>query len=230
MMNKYSPRTVGRWIAVLFLCVLVGGVVAQGFVSDRLIDFGDAAGTAGSVLGNRGLFSAGFTIYLVEMMCQIVVAALWYVLLRPVSKPIALAAMTVELAGCVIKTFARVFYLAPLWVLEHSQALPGFSQEQLQSLALVMWRANDTGAATAMAFFGLGTLLNGYLIFKSGFMPWWLGVLGMISGLGWMTFLYPPLGRSLFTIFAVFALASSVAMISWLLFVGVREEAVSVQQ
>ncbi|HEV7698972.1 MAG TPA: DUF4386 domain-containing protein [Pyrinomonadaceae bacterium] len=226
-MDKTSPRAVGRWIAVLFLMVLVCGVIAQGFISDGLIDFKDAAGTAGNVLGNRGLFQSGFTIYMIEMICQIATAALWYVLLRPVSKPIALVAAFVELGGSVVKIAARVLYLAPLWVLDHGQTLGGFSTEQLQSLSLVLWRVNDVGAATAVAMFGVSTFLNGYLIFKSKFMPWWLGVMSMVAGLGWLTFFYPTFGRSVFMPLAVYALASSVVMIAWLLFVGVKDEAVS---
>jgi hypothetical protein len=46
----------------------------------------------------------------------------------------------------------------------------------------------------------------------------------MISGLGWLTFLYPPLGRSAFIILALIGLSSSAATIFWLLVFGVNEE------
>ena len=47
------------------------GVFAQGFVSERLIDFRDAAATATNILAHKGLFQLGFTVYLGEMACQI---------------------------------------------------------------------------------------------------------------------------------------------------------------
>ena len=50
------------------------------------------------------------------------------------------------------------------------------------------------------------------------------GMLAMISGLGWLTFLYPPLGYSAFMILALVALAGSAATIFWLLVFGVNEE------
>ena len=227
--NTEHPRTVARILALLFLLVIVCGVFAQGFVSERLVDFRDAAATANNILAHRGLFQLGFTVYLIEMVSQVATAALWYGLLRPVSRPIALTAAFIELAGCIIKTFARVFYLTPLFVLggtpAHTESiLRGFSPEQLQSLALTLLRANDIGAATAMAFFGFSSALNGYLIFKSTFLPRWLGVLGMIAGLCWLLFLYPPLGRAAFGITALYGLVVSVAMILWLLLKGVNEE------
>jgi hypothetical protein len=159
------------------------------------------------------------------MASQIATAALWYVLLRPVSRPIALSAAFIELAGAIIKTFARVFFIAPLWVLSGgSTLLHGFTPEQVQSIALILLRANDTGAATAMALFGFSTFLNGYLIFKSTFLPRWLGVMGMIAGLCWLLYLYPPLGRASFGITALYGLLISVVMILWLLIRGVDED------
>jgi hypothetical protein len=229
MITQFSPRRVARTIGVLFLLTILGGVFAQGFISDRLVVFSDPAATANNILAHKGLFQLGFTVYLIEMACQVAAAALWYLLLRAVSRPIALCGAFIELAGCTIKTFARVLYIAPLWVLASttsgaSPILRGFTVEQVQSIALVLLRVNDHGAATALAFFGFSTLLNGYLIFRSTFLPRWLGVLAMISGLGWLTFLYPPLGRSAFIILALVGLSSSAATIFWLLVFGVNEE------
>src|SRR5882672_5072305 len=115
---RSSPKFKARLAGGFFLLTILLGVFAQGFVSERLIDFSDAAATATNILAHRGLFQLAFTVYLIEMACQIATAALFYVLLRPVSKSVALSAAFLELTGCVIKTFARVFFIVPLFVLE----------------------------------------------------------------------------------------------------------------
>src|SRR5215210_2201251 len=201
------PRFLARMTGLFFLLTILTGVFAQGFVSERLIDFRDAAATATNILAHKGLFQLGFTVYLVEMACQVASAVLFYQLLKPVNKTIALLALFLEVTGCIIKTFARVFYIAPLFVLGRPAALVGFSAEQLQSVALILLKVNDQGAGAALGFFGFSTLLGAYLIFRSTFLPRWLGVLSFIAGLGWLTFLYRPLGDRAFPIVALFGLS-----------------------
>jgi hypothetical protein len=222
--NISSPRVLARFIGLFQLTVIVGGVVAQGLISNRLIVFSSAATTAANILANRNLFQIGFTIFLIEMAANVATTTLFYELLRPVSKSVSLLSTGWGLTGCVIKTFARAFYIVPLFVLGGTSALSSFSSEQLQSIALVLLRLNGQGANLALPFFGLEWVLRGYLITRSTYLPRWLGVLSFISGLGWLTYFYPPLGSRLFVILALIALTQSAALIFWLLVFGVNEE------
>jgi hypothetical protein len=222
--TETSPRLKARIIGVFYLLTILTGIFAQGFVSERLVVSGDAAATATNILTHRGLFQLGFAVYLIEMACQMAMTALFYDLLKPAGRSVSLLAAFLGFAGCVIKTFSRVFFIAPLFVLGGAHYLSVFSAEQLQALALLFLKVNDRGAATALVFFGFYALLTGYLIIRSTFLPRILGVVSVFGGLGWLSFLYLPLGYRVFPYIAAFGLLGGVALILWLLVFGVNEQ------
>src|ERR1700716_691409 len=125
------------------------------------------------------MFQLGFAVYLIEMACQIAMTALFYDLIKPAGRSVSLVAAFIGLTGCIIKTFSRLFFIAPLFILGGAHYLSVFSREQLQALALLFLKMNDHGAAIALVFFGFYALLTGSLTIRSTFLPWILGVLGM---------------------------------------------------
>jgi len=58
-MAETSPSTRGRILAALYLFVIIGGVTAQAFISDRLVVRDDAARTAANILANKSLYRSG---------------------------------------------------------------------------------------------------------------------------------------------------------------------------
>jgi hypothetical protein len=141
------------------------------------------------------------------------VTALFYDLLKPVSRGLSLLAAFFGLTGCVIKTLSRVFVIVPLFVLGGAHYLSVFSAGQLQALALLFLKVNDQGAAIALVLFGFYALLTSYLIIRSTFLPRILGVLGILGGVGWLSFLYLPLGYRLFPHIAVLGLLGAGSLI-----------------
>lgn len=222
--RETSPRLKARITGVLYLVTILTGIFAQGFVSDRLVVSGDAVATATNILTHKVFYELGFTFYIVEMACQIAVTALFYDLLKPVNRSLSLVAAFLGLTGCVIKMVSRLFYIAPLLVVGGAHYLNAFELKQLQALALLFLKVNDQGAAMALAFFGFYALLKGWLIIRSHFLPRILGTLTLFGGLGWLTFLYPPLGYRLFLYLAGFGLLAAAALIVWLLVFGVNEQ------
>lgn len=219
-----SPKTKARLIGVLFLITMVGGGFAQGLVAGSLIVPGDASATASNILTHEPLYRLGFAIYLIEMACQIAMTVLLYDLLKPVSKTGSALAATFGLIGCTIKTLARLFFFAPLLVLGGAHYLSVFDLKQLQALAFFSLRANYTVETIAMVFFGLNTLVTGYLVFRSTFLPRALGVVSVVGGLGWLIYLYEPLARRLESYIVAAGLIGALATVLWLLVKGVDEQ------
>jgi hypothetical protein len=221
---EVSPQVYARMAALLYLFTISAGIIAQMAISGKIVVSGDASATAANILAKQDLFQLGFTFYLIEMSCQIAQTVLFYVLLKPVNRTIALLALVFSLIGCTIKTLSRLFYIAPLLVLGGSPYLSIFSTEQLEALALLLLNVNDQAAGIALAFFGFSTFMNGYLIFNSSFLPRFLGAISMLAGLGWLSFIYPPLGNQLFIYVLLLGLLGSAAEIAWLLVKGVNVE------
>ena len=73
-----------------------------------------------------------------------------------------------------------------------------------------------------LVFFGFYCLLIGYLIFRSTFLPRILGVLMVFAGLGWLTFLSPPLANHLSPYIFIPGLLGEGALTLWLLVMGVN--------
>src|SRR6266550_3600927 len=150
---EMSPRTKARFAGALYLLYIIAGVYAQAFIADRLFVSGDAAATAANILANQSLHTLGLTVYLLEMAGQVATVVLFYQLLKPVSRTGAMLAAAFELIGCGIKIFSRLFYFAPLLILGGSASYLGaFTREQLDSIALLLVRINNNGAAIALAW------------------------------------------------------------------------------
>jgi uncharacterized protein DUF4386 len=74
----------------------------------------------------------------------------------------------------------------------------------------------------SLVFFGFYCLLIGYLIFRSTFLPRFLGWLMAFAGLGWLTFLSPTLGNDLSPYIFAPGFIGEGALTLWLVAMGVN--------
>src|SRR6202049_1655670 len=187
-----SPRFKARMAGVSHLLEAVMATFGQVIVLGRLVVSGNAAATAANIMGHEQLFWLGFASSLMGVAFHIAWALLMYVLLKPVNRSLSLLAAFFSLVACAMQALTSLLYLAPLLILQGSSSLSAFTAEQLQSLAIMFLKLNSYAFQIDLVFFGFWCILTGYLIFRSTFLPRVLGVFVMISGLGWVTYLYPP--------------------------------------
>jgi hypothetical protein len=85
-------------------------------------------------------------------------------------------------------------------------------------------RWNPRGVDIPVAFDGFYCLLIGYLIFRSIFLPRILGALVAFAGLGWLTYLSPPLANHLSPYNLALGILGQESVMLWFLVMGVNEQ------
>lgn len=226
MVGEPSPGSVqayARTAGVLGLISIVAGGFGEAYVPTALVVPQDAAATAARILASESLFRWGFTAYLVEALCDIGLTLLFYLLLRVVRKDLALLAVFFRLIGTAGFAMAQVFYFAALPIVGGADHLRAFSPEQLQTLALLSLNLSAYGQAVFTMFYGVGSVLLGYLIYRSRFLPKSIGILVALSGVGFVAkaftmALVPSYSSSLLLLPAGVAW---LALTGWLLIKGV---------
>jgi hypothetical protein len=219
-----SPRVKARIAGVFYVLTGFTAVFNMFFVLGRLVVSGDAAATATNILAHEPLFWLGFTAALINVASQIVLVALFYDLFKPVSRTLSLLAALFLLMECAVLAFGSLFQLAPLLILGDGGFLNVFKVEQVQALALLFLNLNAQTFDISLVFFGFFCVLIGYLIFRSTFLPRVIGVLMMLAGLGYLTFLSPPLATYLSPYNLAPAALGEPSLFLWLLVAGVNAQ------
>jgi hypothetical protein len=218
---EVSPRPSARITGIVYFLYFLTAVLGEFFLKGLVVD-GDAAATSNNLLAHQPLFRLGLATGLVATASYIAVTALFYGLFKPVDRNLSLLAAFFGLVGCAITAFGSLFQLAPFVVLGGAPYLNVFNIEQLRALALMFLKLNTLTADICLVLFGFYDLLIGYLIFRSTFLPRFLGVLMALAGLGWLTFLYPPLANSLSPHVLVLGFLAELLLMLWLLVKGVN--------
>ena len=140
-----SPQTYARTGGALYLFIVVAALFAEVYVRGGLIAPGDAAATAHNIQGSETLFRVGLAGEMLTCVCDVALAMILYVLLKPVSKNLALLGAFFRVTFVAVYSVAKLFEVAALVALGQADALTGFSPQQLHALA----RLPDPAAAEA---------------------------------------------------------------------------------
>jgi len=228
--NKKTARIAG----FLYLIYIVVSIFANGIGRSKLIILGDAATTAGNIMASTWQFRIGFLVDLISAVLFLLTAWALYVLLKPVNKNLALLFLLLNLGGVAVTCFSDLFLIASQLLLSGADYLKAFQADQLQALAMLSLYLYKYGfLGIAQIFFGAWLFPLGYLVFKSGFLPRFLGVILMVHCVVWLMsalqfFLFPGLVEITFV--GITYLSYPIGFISefglslWLLIMGAKEQ------
>jgi hypothetical protein len=178
-------QRIARVTGIFLLLTMVAGFFGEVYVPSHIIVAKDAAATAGNIAAHEWLFRTGFASYLVEAICDIALSLLFFVLLRPVQKDIALLAAFFGLVSTAVYAVAELCFFASMIVLKTTD-LPSFPVAQRQELAFLFAKIFTYDGGLFMAFYGIASLTRGYLIFRSTYLPKTVGAFLMAAGCGFV--------------------------------------------
>lgn len=222
-----SPKKTARIAGALYLIVVLTGLFTLMYVPSKLIVWSDAQATFNNITASETLFRlsifAGILCYLAFLLLPLVL----YRLLSPVSKTHAVAMVALSVISVPISLFNLTHKLAVLTLIGSQEY---FSALDLPKQVLLQLDYYNDGITVAAVFWGLWLFPFGYLVFKSGFLPKFLGVLLMAGCLGYVINItggllfpgYADLGISRYI--SLPASLGEIGTCLWLLIAGVKNE------
>ncbi len=223
---EQSPRKTARMAGLFYLIFILTTVLAT-YVRSQFIGSGDAATTANNILASQGLFRVGFVTELVSAVFFLLAAWSLYVLLKPVNKNLALLFLLLNLGGVAVECINVLNLYAALQFLSGANYLTAFQTGQLQAMAMSYLNLYTNGFLIAQIFFSAWLLPLGYLVYKSRFLPKFLGLLLILDFFGNMSwflqgFLLPNYGILAYP-GNVISFIAEISLTLWLLIMAVKE-------
>jgi hypothetical protein len=166
---------------------------------------------------------------MVMAVADVAVTVLLYLLLRGVSRPLAIAAAAFHLVSTSVLAANTLTAFGALLLLRANgaDATGAFEAAQVDALVLHAFDLHGHGYSLALVFFGVNCLLLGTLVRRAAFLPKLLGVLMAAGGLVYLVtsfvrFVAPGLYAAVVPAFLV-CLIAELSLALWLLVKGVDE-------
>ena len=212
-----------RVAGVAMLLSIVFGLLGEMILPEKIVVARDAAATAANIAAHPMLFRLTFAAYLVEGLCDVALSVFFYILLRPVDRHLALLSAFFGIASMVLYAVGQSSFYSASLVLGDTAGMEAFSAAQRNALAYLAIRISGTNAWLFLCLYGIASMLRGYLIARSTYLPRILGILFIIGGacffLRSATFLLAPQFSSALLLLPM-ALAGIPTM-AWLLLRGI---------
>src|SRR5437016_8879457 len=181
-----SARNPGRFAGLLYVLVSIVGFFAMGYVPNKLIVHGNAAATANNIAAHETLFRLGIAGALIGQAGFIFVALALYDLLKGVNQRHASLMVTLIVVSIPIAFVNELNSIAALILVRGADFLSIFEKPQRDALAMLFLNLHHHGIVVAEIFWGLWLFPLGLLVYRSRFLPRFLGVWLALAGCAWI--------------------------------------------
>jgi hypothetical protein len=185
-MNMSFAKNQGRFAGLLYVLTSILGFFAMGYVPDKLIVHGNATATANNIAAGETLFRLGVAGQLVGQAGFIFVALALYDLLKGVNRRQALLMVILIVISVPIAFVNELNSFAALALIRGADFLSVFEKPQREALAMLFLNLHGRGFVVAEMFWGLWLFPLALLVYKSRFLPRFLGVWLGLAGVSWV--------------------------------------------
>jgi uncharacterized protein DUF4386 len=207
----------------LLIISILAPVGYYGLIQNQIV-YGDAATTVSNIIASEGVFRIGIFCLLINAVLDLVVAWALYIVLKPVNKSISLLSAWFRVAYTVMLVVALSHLGNILQLLSGAGYLVTFEPNQLHAKVMLFFGSYENVWNLGYVLFGFHLIILGYLVFKSGYFPKFLGILIKIAGLGYLidafgTVLFPNYNLNI----AIYTFIGEPLLLIWLLMRGFKE-------
>jgi hypothetical protein len=225
-----SAKNPGRFAGLLYLLTSIIGFFAMAYVPGKLIVHGNAAATASNIAASETLFRLGIAAELIGMAGFIFVAMALYDLLKGVNRRHASLMVTLIVVSVPIAFLNELNSFAALVLVRGADFLSIFEKPQRDALAMLFLNLHHYGFVVAEIFWGLWLFPLGLLVYRSRFLPRFLGVWLTLAGFAWvilsLTGVLLPQYQGKVDTYSQPAFFGELAFMFWLVIKGAKPPAV----
>jgi hypothetical protein len=226
MTLDFKPQRDARIAGVIYLAIILLGIFGEMVVRGALVVPGDAPATLARIAAAPDLWRAGIAADLLMQVCDLPVIVIFYLLLRPVHRGLALFATLINLIQTAVLVANKLNLVLPLLLLDGGSVAAGLPHDQRAALALLAIQAHGYGFSIGLIFFGFACLATGWLLANSRLVPRVLGVMMVLAGVSYLVssfalLLAPRLADAMLPWALMPALVGESALALWLTFKGV---------
>lgn len=176
-----STTNPGRFAGLLYVVASVPGFFALMYVPNKLIVHGNAAATADNIGAHPTLFRSGIAADLIGQVIFIFVALALYNLFQDVNQRQAMLMLVFILTSIPIAFVNEVNSVGALVSAQGPDFLAIFSKPERDALVRLFLNLRGSGFEIAGILWGLWLFPLGMLVYRSGFLPRFLGVMLMVG-------------------------------------------------
>jgi hypothetical protein len=219
----------GRFAGLLYVLFSIPSFFAMVYVPSKLIVRGNAAATASNIAANETLFRLGIAGQLICQAGFIFVALALYDLLNGVHRRHASLWVILVVVAIPIAFVNELNSIAALVLVRGADYLSVFEKPQREALSMLFLNLHNEGIGVVEMLWGLAFFPLAVLVYRSRFLPRFLGAWLAIDGLAYVILsftgvLLPEYYDKVFT-YGQPAFFGEIALMLWLLIRGAKPSA-----